>query len=752
MSEIKGFPALAGVVGYKYYVTTPFGDNSTHTYKKLWKNHKHHSMVLGTPLGVVEAKMAYKTQKAQGLETGWVLSSLTGYGYKVAPYNGVLPHMDKFALEDIKFPKFARPCPVLPRHGFVESRDVKNIHELEALLEETRKEDPQGEVIVMDRLSGRYSAVMTAAGVSWGLSNDGITGGKGESRTIPCPAGTFDEKLLPYLGKEMGCGEGVYVELVEDKGAVCVVQMRLGPKQPDSRIKRVLVALKVNINGIIQPKSDDLIEWDKLLKAHRSVAENRLVWLPGQTMSSHFAVQAIAQGYNVSVETECPIAQEKAAFGLPLAGETGDLAPLTKADFKTMARMFEADKTVRLWDYPRDVLLSVGTLHALPYWSNERHLLALRVRGAIIAARYGLAACLGEARHHMRNSKVPAVVPWKDLVGEDPHPGMQPSRSFVFVRAFGSDWKHGADLALKAAQDLRLDNHKPVMEHLAAGGKLTDHPCSFMGMRWEWAALRVHDLYVAIDKFCAEPCQANWGAILGHYNEIINAAHNGGYLLNKWCSPHLIDNAATAPALVFGFRNVMNLVWEDKKSGPTVAWLPMSAAPKVGGKFVEVEEGILIPSEVWASLEADGLLQMDQCKCAVCFKYLWEKIGQKAIDMAMPCFVPDDRILFMPSFAAKPQGAYENAIEAITKPVPKFEAAPPVENDDGESYCCECESLIEDGHCTNEYCTECPDYDDEAAAKEEAEHKAAMEKLNKILKEDVTAKKVKTNGNAVPKK
>lgn len=656
-------------------------------------------------------KPVYKTQKARGLEIGWTLSSMSGYGYKVPPVAGVLPHMNADLLKEVVFPKFARPCPLVPRHGFVESRLVSSLEEVEALLKETHEHDKEGELILMDRLSGKHSAVMTATGVSWGMSNDGVTSGKGVNLHIPAPSGKFDAMFLPFLGLPANANQGVYAELVEDNGAVCVVQMRLGPKQQGQAPKRYTVGLSNMIRHILRPESDDLIVWDKKLNDpnNKLRCAQTLIWLPGQTMASHFAVQGIANGYNVSVEKECPIE----VLGV-LRPDTSAPIDMDEADYKTLAKMFEAEKKTRFWDYPRDVLLSVGVLHSLPYWSNEHHLLALRARGAMIAARYGLAACLGESRHHLHMSETPAKVPWDKLIEANPNlGGMRPSRSYVFVRSFAMPWEMGQDLAKAAAADMQIAGQPPVTDHLAKGGKLGEYGASFMGHRWEWAALRVHDLHAAINRFTNDPNKTNWGVILGHYNEIINAAHNGGYLLNKWCDASLIDNAASAPALVFGYRNVMQLLYGDAKEEPRLPWLPMSKKPVSSDAYNKVDltdtgEQMLVHSAVWEQCVNDGLLDaLDQCICYKCIKPKLESIGKTAMEMVQPCYVPDDLMGIMPSVdgAVKDDDYSKAMAQAMDVP------APMEDPDDHDYPMCEmCETKLVDGKCPNEDCEECPDH------------------------------------------
>lgn len=585
--------------------------------------------------------VAYKTQKARGLNYAWFLSGLAAYGYKVAPLHGVWPHTPYAAIQALSFPKFARPCPTVPRHGFVESRDVANPEEFYSLCKETLAQDPDGEVLIMDRLSGKYSAVMTATGVTWGMSNDGVTGGHGRVKIIPTPAGRFDATLLAAMGiKETD--QGVYVELVEDKGNVCIVQLRLGPKQESASLKRFVPGLSRDITTVFQPVSDDLIAWNKTLVAYQDSSLETLVWLPGQTMSSHFAVQAIALGYSVSVETKCPI--EGAGT---LRQEGTQVQPLKPMAYRRLAKMLEKEKKVRFWDGPRSIMLSVATLHSLTGWGDEKHLLALRARGAVIAARYAMAACLGESRHRLTNLKAePIQVPWKELAG-DMGGAARPERSFVFNKALSLPWEKCAELCLAASIDMRLSSQPPVMEHLAAGGKLGDYKASFMGQKWEYAAIKAHDLFKAIDAFCAKPNAAGWGAILALYNEIINAAHNGGYLLNKWLSQSLIDNAVSMPALVFGYKTAMDLVWNIAYALPSSPWRPLKEKPS-DIYFHKTDNGVFIPKKLWQILVDRGEASSLPCLCADCMASKWQIVASTAIEYDMPCYGPASIISGLP--------------------------------------------------------------------------------------------------------
>lgn len=581
-------------------------------------------------------KKVYKTQKAQGIGSCWALSRMSGYGYSVAPVLAVLPYSTEDKVREIfeiakesERKVFVRPCPVVPRHGFVESREVSDYNEVMKVWKETITEDPDGELIIMNKLSGKYSAVMTAAGVTWGMSHNGVTAGYGRSYIIPTPVGNFDSKLLQQMGRDPNGNEGVYCELVENYGGVWAVQMRLGPKQPDSRVKRHTAMLRPTIRRVLTPESSDLIDWSlELAKVPAVETRYALAWLPGQTMSSHFAVQAIAAGFNVSVEDKCP-----AGLGQVLEADVNEMRPLTEDDYKFMAQCIRADRRVLFMDGPRNVLLSVAILHSVSYWGSEPHLLALRARGIVIAARYAFAACLGEARHS-RSEKKKTKIDWKFFsrrVERDL------SRGTVFNWALKLSWGRLPTFAGAAAEDMVWPNQPNVMEHLGKGGKLSDYPSNYMGMKWEFAALKVRDLIKSINMFCQKPSADRWNVALGLYNEIINAAHNGGYLMNKWASTDLIDHIASSPSLAFGYSNVMEVVW-GKTVHKREGWDTGPEAPLEGHS--KSRAGVMIPNEVIKEMSM-------ACDCLSCILDKAKELVDCCVKNHVKLWVP---LEFAPAF------------------------------------------------------------------------------------------------------
>jgi hypothetical protein len=141
-----------------------------------------------------KAKMNPKTQKAKSIlfgcaelqEQSSYIYSLRGYGTKSLILKDPILISSKKDITDLdpKFWKdkkiFARPCPKVPRHGFVDSRVISNKEELKSLYKEVLKEDPQGEIVLTNFLDNAVcNAVLTTGGtISIGPGHNGATAGK----------------------------------------------------------------------------------------------------------------------------------------------------------------------------------------------------------------------------------------------------------------------------------------------------------------------------------------------------------------------------------------------------------------------------------------------------------------------------------------------------------------------------------------------------------------------------------------------
>ena len=133
-----------------------------------------------------EDKMSFeniKTQKAKGILYG-INHILDFYRNPMWQHFNMYTHVHIYSKDQIDtlghYKYFARPCPLIPRHGFVDSRPVKNKADIKKLFDEIKAQDPDGEMILgpyFDKVD--YNAVLVNSGMlSIGPNNDGATAGK----------------------------------------------------------------------------------------------------------------------------------------------------------------------------------------------------------------------------------------------------------------------------------------------------------------------------------------------------------------------------------------------------------------------------------------------------------------------------------------------------------------------------------------------------------------------------------------------
>ena len=226
-------------------------------------------------------KEASKTQKARGI-LALGINPLKGFSNEYVRAVRVYPH-DPVGT----FPFFARPCPMVPRHGFVESRMVASLPEWQTLLDEVAKSnEPEAEVVQMPFIHCQFSGVLNESGVSFGPGNDGVTGGQ-SARPIPAASPSVQALYKSFQMESAATQSGIthspYLEFVESNGKLEAVQLRNGPSVP--LLKRY-VPKAMTVEKIVQPSPDEikhLLEWEKIMiemKGQTGV----VVWYPGGSM------------------------------------------------------------------------------------------------------------------------------------------------------------------------------------------------------------------------------------------------------------------------------------------------------------------------------------------------------------------------------------------------------------------------------------------------------------------------------------
>jgi hypothetical protein len=435
---------------------------------------------------------------------------------------------------------------------------------------ESIQADQNAEVLCMPILSGKASAIANDTGVTWGMGHSGATSGTGPLFEIPCQEPHFTKSLcIWHEWAKADLPEGAYVELVEDKGKVFVVQVRGGPSVVGART-RYVPHPDYKVTDVIygEPDDPDMLAWEKRI---RDAVPGTLISLPGSSLAGHMAVHGIARGLAVDCSGEV------VESGSVIQPESGTPAPLTRLDcarlgkwvrhFETLPLAMSAgdiDRGASYGLYGEQLALSTATLHASPHWGNEDHLLKLRAHGAVVMAKFIAAACLGEARHFNRHGPgtdgAHSAIKWGEFQSKANRVQPPAGRATIFACALRKS----------------LVELIPYMEGAVRdfggrwGGKRTrrgsDASTGYGGPKWRRSAKIGLALLKALVAFERRPNLERWLAVLTEYNLAVNAAHNGGKLLDKFTSFSLIDLAAMTPQWGFTSPIAMEIILGDMLS------------------------------------------------------------------------------------------------------------------------------------------------------------------------------------------
>lgn len=493
------------------------------------------------------------TQKARGItsllyaSTGHTL--FPGLYYITGPYVFHLPTGSLPAKYPTGYRFFARPCPKRPRHGFVESRRVRTPEEaVRIYLEEVLPEDPEGELIVMPALTGRFSAVATNAGISWGKGNDGVTSGSG-GLTIPASTNrnTWNmmwKKRMMWSWDPHIVEDTTYAEIVENNFRATAVQLRDGPEPPTT----LDYIPREETVRLVLGKSGDLLEWEGYLK--RVVKGNKgpegLCFAAyGEPLSSHYAVHAI--------ELEIPVITTRyVTVGdklTPLPNTTPRLSKLDLRRLRAKVLHWLGREFIPLsgegYSSQKAILAtSIATIHAQSQWDGSPHLLNLRAMAMVTLLRYTAAASLGEVRH------------WR---GNGPGRWGKKRRS-TLVGRYGEKLRERTQIYSHFYRVRPLDE---ILEYLdtakqdfstrgwGRGKGRRNDGCGYGGPRWAAVANTGIVLGRALRQFLKTPTPAYWRRCVMAANNLIHTAHNNGYFFNKWLGGDAFDIFAAAPGIGF---------------------------------------------------------------------------------------------------------------------------------------------------------------------------------------------------------
>lgn len=503
-----------------------------------------------------------RTQKAKGIVSLRQNHVHFSFHSEVkVPSFDVISEAEDFANVDWpvkEFPLFARPCPVVPRHGFVDSRPIKNAHQAIAVYNEARAVDPQAELILMPYISASFNAIWTPGVLTVGPSNDGATSGHDSVtiRTTSQPPFT-GTKILQESG--IKAGDVPYLELVRDKSAWYVVQLRGGPNL--SSLGSDYIPKEVKVNKVVLAKGD-LLEWEHKAKTFQP---GTVVWHPGGSLSSHYGVHCVLN--------EVPIVTSEE----PKVGET--LKASEKRDGLDVEEMLQGLSLGVNYEisYNEAVKLLLGSLHNVAFFGAKES----RLLGAAVAVTLKLAfcACFGEARHKQKTGL---------------------SRDQVYHRAW-SDMREAVRRFNEARSRFYQKGWRP----------------GFGGKAWAKCADATAELWNLTVRFVRNKTLEDLKRLVESLNKVVNCAHNNGWWFNKFISPQWFDIAAStpsAPLIVVGHHvhrilreevNVEGLIAEvEKATASGERERGVEFAPKHVGPFtIGYRVGFGKP---WQAIFSDG--------------------------------------------------------------------------------------------------------------------------------------------------
>ena len=434
-----------------------------------------------------------RTQKAIGLAT------LRYMGLDTPSYSVVQSVQDVAGFDRLPWPQtFARPCPLRPRHGFIDSRRVATVEELRALVAHVLSVEPEGEVLLMPYVNARRSAVMTRNQVTIGLGHDGATGGKPGAVVFP-----LSHVDIPRAD---GVAHGYVESVISINDEVKFTQLRDGPASPAPAV--TWIPQDVTVQRVLVP-TDDALAWELTCQ---NAQRGDFAHIPGGTMVCHAAVHCVLHGIPLSFMQNPP--------------SIGDT-------FKA-----NADESPRVYldDVAHGALHGMASspavkpaMHAAVFAAHQGLALpqtaaGARALGAGFATllRVASGCCLGELRHTKTGAK---------LIREK----------------FLADSENGIgrDQIYRAAWSGYLDARKFLAAAAANFDNGKNWPSSsYGGKNWRNCTLATIELDKAVQELTTEANDAAFKKALAAAHNLINAVHNGGGLFTKVVHQSTLDQMA----------------------------------------------------------------------------------------------------------------------------------------------------------------------------------------------------------------
>ena len=471
----------------------------------------------------------------------------------------------------------ARPCPVTPRHGFVESRCVKTVGDLQQVLDETLAADPHGEVILMPFIAAAYSGIVTNNSVSVGSRHNGATAGL-DAIAVPCEsdlgAWLIRRESFPMKSGRNGIGyinrmryAGIaphrnrhpYFELVNGT----IVQVRYGPAihgtttnyNPTGEIVQYVYA----IWEPSQPQMADFLRFEEELAIQKAKSILPVLYLPTATLSCHAAVQAICAGLPVVTGPIRPVIGEQFQFGpRPFKSYKGSpKAPIEDSLIKALALPLATYGTL---ERKQTILWAAAVIQGMATSPMTPQFMRYVVTAGTILLRFGMAACFGEHRHwetkgplaHGQNPIAPVTtgltIPHKYAFVHTSR-----SRTLIHTNSLRTKLLTPNQLYVNLARitTTKHDFAKGEWRTSYGGPKWAECTAALEEMMLAWMRLHFRCRLSHEGKSVYE--QVAYATMIRQLmaacNRFITLSHNGGKCLTKFVHTQELDAVSIAPGL-----------------------------------------------------------------------------------------------------------------------------------------------------------------------------------------------------------